>query len=70
MIGKAANMAYIQKVTLYCSPKESVSGTVSLTHTGTFLGSKCIIEHTPRGTSVLFRSHVQCLHLTRQSTLE
>lgn len=30
MIGKVANMAYIQKVTLYCSPNESVSGTVDL----------------------------------------
>ncbi len=70
MIGKAANMAYIQKVSLYCSPNESVSGIVDLQCTGTFLGSKRIIEHTPRGTSVLFRSHAQCLHLTRQSTLE
>lgn len=74
MIGKAANMAYIQKVTLYVVLKNRSVGqwiySVSMTHTGTFLGSKCIIEHTPRGTSVLFRSHVQCLHLTRQSTLE
>ncbi len=30
MIGKTANMAYIQKVSLYCSPNESVSGIVDL----------------------------------------
>ncbi len=30
MIGKAANMAYIQKVSLYCSPNELVSGIVDL----------------------------------------
>lgn len=53
MIGKVSNMAYIQKVTLYCSPNESVSGTVDL---------QCINEpywHVSRVSAVYNRTHTK-----------